>query len=161
MAAIAIKPPTKRQARKYGGDRKYFTLHSTHNNVFTVMGASERACIVAFRRKADALRMGRMIEQHVLTTKSWPEITMGGTTMRVFANETGPDFLMFLDMATWDDIKKLEAICSLASMDILELHEVVFNEEAIKFRWTLRPVFQAEDATAYLEHLFSLDNPAT
>jgi len=53
--------------------RQYYTIHSSHNNAFTLkLNEDVRTAIVGFVKVEDAVIVGNMIETYYIEKKEWP-----------------------------------------------------------------------------------------
>ena len=98
-----LNPPV----RPRSGSRVHYTLHN-NNRTFALKALEEdhKTTLVAFKRLGDAMRMGHMIERHVLIYKEWPEMTINNTLQFQFENGPKCFVIICVDFSelSWFDI---------------------------------------------------------
>jgi hypothetical protein len=111
------------------GSRVHYTLHN-NDRTFALKALEEeqKTTLVAFKRLGDAMRMGHMIERHVLIHKEWPEMTINNTLQ--FQIDKGKNILeplsfIILQEHTLDNLSK---ICASRYMDILEVQRMISKQ---------------------------------
>jgi hypothetical protein len=120
-----LNPPV----RPRSGSRVHYTLHN-NNRTFALKALEEehKTTLVAFKRLGDAMRMGHMIERHVLMYKEWPEMTINNTLQFQFENGKNildPLTFIVLQEHTLDDLSKL---CASRYMDMIEVQRMISKQ---------------------------------
>lgn len=116
--------------RPRSGSRIHYTLHN-NDKTFALKAVKEddKTTLVAFKRLGDAMRMGHMIERHVLVHKEWPEMTIHNTLQLQFdkgKHILDPLSFIVLQEHTLDHLSK---ICASRYMDMIEVQRMISRQD--------------------------------
>lgn len=115
-------------------NRKYYTIHSSKNNAFTLkLGEEVRTAIVGFANIDDAFRIGNMIETHFVEKREWPDTTQTGT---IFLPSGKIEDLshIFIHQWTFDELK-IE--CTRNILDMVSVDAIIEKKSAYSFSGNL------------------------
>jgi hypothetical protein len=125
-ASITLPPPVKpRRAPKTNQkSRKYYTLHTTRNNAFTLrVDEQARTSIVGFTEWDNAMFVGKMLEAYFDDQMEWPPTyEVGGL---ILPSPQGPlDVLHHLYIQQWE-FDELKLTCTQNFLDMISINDVV------------------------------------
>jgi hypothetical protein len=102
--------------------RTYWTIHSKPNHAFSLrFNNDQRTGMMGFNRREDALLVGTMIETHVLTRKSWPEMDRDQNALWLPAPDSNNLSMLYLCTWSYDDIKLL---CTRNLLDLISIEQI-------------------------------------
>jgi hypothetical protein len=111
-------------------ERKYYTIHSSANNAFTLkIKDPAKHAMVGFQTPSDALLIGNMIETYYMQNMKWPdlqdvgEIVLPTGTLRELVN---------VFMKEWE-FEDLKFECTRNVMDMVSIKKISKNNDTYSF----------------------------
>jgi hypothetical protein len=123
--SIAIPPTVKPRGsfKTARNNRKYYTLHTTHNDAFTLrMNENSRTSIVGFKAWDDAIFTGKMLETYFISQKEWPSTYDVGDL--ILPAGRGGDVLSHLYIQQWD-FDELKLTCTKNFLDLISINDII------------------------------------
>lgn len=135
LAPPIVKVPTLRR------DKKYFTIQSSPNHVFTLNIEKEsRKSIVGFKKWDDALLIGKMIETYYIQENEWPDTNFDG---QLILPKSRVDVLRHLYIEEWN-FEDLKYECTKNILDLVSVERLInkktgytFNGDQYKFNTSI------------------------
>jgi hypothetical protein len=125
-ASITMPPPVKpRRAPKTNQkSRKYYTLHTTRNDAFTLrVNEDSRTSIVGFTEWDNAMFVGKMLEAYFIDQKEWPTTYEVGAL--ILPGPQWPhDVLHHLYIQQWE-FDELKLTCTQNFLDMISINDIV------------------------------------
>jgi len=139
MSLVLTRPP-KLPKQKERSQRVY-TLHSSPNNVFAWRLDNERmkTATVVFKRQQDAVFMAKMIEEHVVREKEWPNVSVVNNVFSLYGNGSSNNNSVdpeIIEVRSWDT-EQLRIFCVTAYLDIVSLNSVEKISDGFKLNGEL------------------------
>ena len=125
-ASITLPPPVKprRTPKTNQKSRKYYTLHTTRNDVFTLrVNESSRTSIVGFTEWDNAMFVGKMLESYFVDQMEWP-MTYEVGALILPGPQGGHDVLHHLYIQQWE-FDELKFTCTQNFLDMISINEIV------------------------------------
>jgi hypothetical protein len=123
LAAVAAPPvrPVKTLPTKQAS-RKYYTLHTKPNDVFTTrMDDRLGTAVVSFGIREDAVLIGQMLEKYYETQNEWPDVT---EEKLVLPNITrSVPILNHLFLTEWE-FDELQMLCVSNFLNIVTVNKI-------------------------------------
>jgi hypothetical protein len=134
--ATVIIPKVPVQNKRFGGDKRYYTLHFD-KRVFTVQ--KNGTSLVSFRKKDDAVRFGKMLETHFDMMHSWPTIDFEET---VLYRNTKSHRLKYINTRSWEE-DQLRNFCVRNFFNMLDIHRFEDDNRLVgnTITWEADPYF--------------------
>jgi len=132
----AVLPPSTIIRPKGFGRRpnNYFTLHSKHNDIFSIkIDECEKTTVVGFRNKSDAIFIGKMIETNFIQTNEWPETRNSG---KLFLPKSEINHLNLVVVHQWD-FEDLKVTCTANIMDMVSVDGIIDKDSTYRFSGNL------------------------
>lgn len=124
-----VKPRVKLETLQQG--KKYFTIQTTPNNVFTLKAHEEaRTSVVGFKKWDDAFLISKMIETHYNEQKEWPVLEIGKTI--VLPGSRPSDVLRQLYIQEWD-FEELKFECTRNIIDFISVERIINKKTTYSF----------------------------
>jgi hypothetical protein len=125
-ASITLPPPTKPRssAKTNQKGRKYYTLHTTKNDAFTLrVNDQSRTSVVGFTEWDNAMFVGKMLESYFIDQREWPPTYEVGTL--ILPGPQGPyDVLRHLYIQQWN-FDELQVTCTKNFLDMISIDDIV------------------------------------
>jgi len=125
MSLVLTRPP--KLPRTEVRSQRVYTLHSSPNNVFAWNLDNENAktATVVFKRQHDAVFMAKLIEEHVVREKEWPNVSVVNNVFSLYGNgsPTNPYETEIIEVRAWE-IEQLRIFCVTAYLDMVALNSV-------------------------------------
>jgi hypothetical protein len=124
-ASITLPPPVKpRSAFKTNQrSRKYYTLHTTGNDAFTLrVNEQARTSVVGFTDWDNAMFVGKMLETYFISQKEWPLTYEVGSL--ILPAGLGGDILSHLYIQQWD-FDELKLTCTKNFLDMISIDDII------------------------------------
>ena len=125
-ASITLPPPVKpRRAPKTNQkSRKYYTLHTGHNDAFTLRANEQsRTSIVGFTEWDNAMFVGQMLETYFIDQMEWPSTYEVGAL--ILPSAQGPtDVLHHLYIQQWE-FDELQLTCTRNFLDMISIDDIL------------------------------------
>jgi hypothetical protein len=129
---LVVAPPRSIN-RNYNKNKnqKYYTIHTNDKNIFTLTIDDCLTCVMAFKKKNDAVFIANMIETYYVEEKEWPDVHQNGSITLPMGRL---NHLVHSGIKEWnyDDIKDM---CQKNSLDMMSISNIKTNNE-IKFTMT-------------------------
>jgi hypothetical protein len=122
---ITLPPPVKPRSstRTNQRNRKYYTLHTTGNDAFTLrVNEQARTSIVGFTDWDNAMFVGKMLESYFINEMEWPRTYEMGTL--ILPAGRGGDVLRHLYIQQWDFVE-LQVTCTKNFLDMISIDDIV------------------------------------
>jgi hypothetical protein len=134
--SIVLSPPIVKLST-LRRDKKYFTIQSSPNHVFTLNIEKEsRKSIVGFKKMDDALLIGQMIETYYIQENEWPDTSIVG---QLILPKSRVDILRHLYVEEWN-FEDLKYECTKNILDLVSVERLInkktgytFNGDQYKF----------------------------
>ena len=126
VASITLPPPVKPRSSSKTNQksRKYYTLHTTGNDAFTLrVNEQARTSIVGFTDWDNAMFVGKMLESYFIDQREWPPTYEVGAL--ILPSPQGPyDILRYLYIQQWE-FDELKLTCTQNFLDMISINDVV------------------------------------
>ena len=145
-ASITLPPPVKpRSAFKTNQrNRKYYTLHTTQNDAFTLrVNEQARTSVVGFTDWDNAMFVGKMLESYFISQMEWPSTYEVGAL--ILPGPQGPDdILRHLYIQQWN-FDELQVTCTKNFLDMISIDDIIKRKAQGGYVFTGKAhVFEAE-----------------
>jgi hypothetical protein len=115
-------------------ERKYYTIHSSANNAFTLQVSEKtKMAMVGFHSTSDAHFIGNMIETHYREKKEWPDVREVGTLI-LPTGRLSDLSLVFIKEWEFEDLK---FECTRNIMDMISVEEILKKNASYSFKGNL------------------------
>ena len=126
VASITLPPPVKPRAsfKTNQRNRKYYTLHTTGNDAFTLrVNEQARTSIVGFTDWDNAMFVGQMLETYFIDQREWPPTYEVGAL--ILPSPQGPtDILRHLYIQQWE-FDELQVTCTKNFLDMISIDDII------------------------------------
>jgi hypothetical protein len=126
VASFTLPPPVKPRSSSKTNQksRKYYTLHTTGNDAFTLrVNEQARTSIVGFTDWDNAMFVGKMLESYFIDQREWPQTYEVGTL--ILPGPQGPaDVLRHLYIQQWDFVE-LQVTCTKNFLDMIAIDDII------------------------------------
>lgn len=97
-----------------------------------------KTATVVFKRRKDAVFMAKIIEEHVVGEKEWPNVSVVDNVFSLYGNGTTahPDEAGLIEVRSWE-IDRLRVFCVTAYLDIVSLDSVEKTRDGFKLNGDL------------------------
>jgi hypothetical protein len=124
-----VKPRVKIETLQRG--KKYFTIQTTPNHVFTLKSHEEaKTSVVGFKKWDDAFLISKMIETHYIEQKEWPVLEIGKTI--VLPSSRPSAVLRHLYIQEWD-FEELKFECTRNIIDFMSIERIINKKSTYSF----------------------------
>lgn len=125
VASITLPPPVKPRAsfKTNQRNRKYYTLHTTGNDAFTLrVNEQARTSIVGFTDWDNAMFVGKMLETYFVNQMEWPPTYEVGAL--ILPSGRDEDILRHLYIQQWN-FNELQLTCTKNFLDMIAIDDIV------------------------------------
>ena len=126
VASITLPPPVKPRTsfKTNQRNRKYYTLHTTGNDAFTLrVNEQARTSIVGFTDWDNAMFVGQMLETYFIDQREWPPTYEVGAL--ILPSPQGPtDILRHLYIQQWE-FDELQVTCTKNFLDMISIDDII------------------------------------
>ena len=125
VASITLPPPVKPRAsfKTNQRNRKYYTLHTTGNDAFTLrVNEQARTSIVGFTDWDNAMFVGKMLETYFDNQMEWPPTYEVGAL--ILPSGRDEDILRHLYIQQWN-FNELQLTCTKNFLDMIAIDDIV------------------------------------
>jgi hypothetical protein len=126
MSSTLLKIPMNPFKAGFGHQR--YTIHK-QDQIYII-----HPYVLSFKRKRDAIKMGRIMEGYYNLVNTWPMITFDDPL--VVRNNPRMD-LKYLNLIEWD-FEAVSTFCQLNSFGLMDIHSIDgFRFKGTKYHWDL------------------------
>lgn len=119
---LATRPPVVRPSKTTFKPKRYYTIHSHPNSVFTIKPSEEHNfSVVGFRRVDDAFMVGKMLQSYQLRMKELPAPEPDGTLTLVNAPENQQ--IVTLTIREWG-LDELQFYCTRHILNMISVERI-------------------------------------
>ena len=120
---MAFAPP-RPLLRTIEVPERFFTLHSTENNVFALkLKVDTLTSVVGFRNWTTAHFIAQKLELNYNRTKGWPETDASRGSLHLPGEVSEAHRLAMIDIKEWD-LEDLKYICTSNILDLISVEEI-------------------------------------
>jgi len=119
-----VAPPSSSFKTKQKS-QKYYTLHTTKNDAFTLrVNDKSRTSIVGFKEWDDAIFIGKMLETYFVDQREWPMTYEVGSLILPSAKDQNMDILYHMYIQQWD-FDELKLTCTKNFLDMISIDDII------------------------------------
>jgi len=125
VASITLPPPVKPRSsfKTNQRNRKYYTLHTTGNDAFTLrVNEQARTSILGFTDWDNAMFVGKMLESYFIDQREWPPTYEVGAL--ILPEGRNGDVLRHLYIQQWE-FDELQLTCTKNFLDMIAIDDII------------------------------------